>query len=268
MELTRYLERVRFRGVPRPDLDTLTRLHRLHLESIPYENLDVQLRRPVGFDVRDIFDKLVDHRRGGWCYEMNGLFAWALEEIGFEVMQLAGAVVRDRLGDVTIGGHLVLCVRFDVPWLVDVGFGDGLIEPVPVAPASFRQGFFDFRLESLDAGWWRFHNHPRGGAPTFDFRLEPARAAVLAARCQWLQTAPESSFVQNAICQRHRPGSLAILRGRVLRVLRADGTDETVLTSADELDLTLRDVFGIELDEVAPLWDTIVARHAARSTPD
>jgi len=77
VNLQSYLDRIAFLGHPRPDLDTLTRLHRGHVENIPYENLDVQFVRPVTRDPAAIFEKLVTRRRGGWCYEMNGLLGWA-----------------------------------------------------------------------------------------------------------------------------------------------------------------------------------------------
>jgi N-hydroxyarylamine O-acetyltransferase len=208
MHLSGYLRRIGFNGEPRPDLRTLRRIHRLHLESIPYENLDVQLGRKVGLDLDAIYGKLVTARRGGWCYEMNGLFAWALERIGFKVTRLAGAVLRDKVGDTSIGSHLALCVHLDDCYLADVGFGDGLIEPVLLGEGSFRQDAFDFRLERLDESWWRFHNQPHGGAPSFDFRLSEAPQERLAERCEWLQSSPESLFVQNAVCQRYADGRL------------------------------------------------------------
>src|SRR5262245_18666189 len=101
MDLQAYFARIGFTVEARVDLDTLTRLHRRHLECISYENFDVLLRRPLDLDPARIFNKLVMKRRGGWCYEMNGLFAWALEEIGFKVTRLAGAVLRERFGDVS-----------------------------------------------------------------------------------------------------------------------------------------------------------------------
>lgn len=79
--LDRYFERIGYSGTPRVDLETLTALHRLHLESIAYENLDVQLGVPVPIDTSAAFEKLVTRQRGGWCYEMNGIPSWALDGI-------------------------------------------------------------------------------------------------------------------------------------------------------------------------------------------
>lgn len=263
MKLSAYLERIGFEGTPRPDLDTLRRMHRGHLERIPYENLDVQLGRPVSLEPGDIFEKLVERRRGGWCFEMCGLLAWALEEIGFRVTRMAGGVRRAQFGDAMLGNHLVLRVDLDRPYLADVGFGDGMVEPAPLEAGPIRQGFLELRLEAMADGWWRLHNHPRGTAPSFDFRSEPGSRELFAAKCRQLQTDPGSTFVQNAICKRHFPDRIESLLGRVLRTVRADGVEERVLDSADAYVETLARVFGLDLPEAAPLWPRIAARHEA-----
>jgi N-hydroxyarylamine O-acetyltransferase len=262
MKLASYLERIGYAGTPRADLDTLRDLHRCHLEAIPYEALDVQLGREVSLELPRIYEKLVERRRGGWCYEMCGLFAWALEEIGFDVTRVAGGVRREVFGDWSIGNHLVLRVDLDRPYLADTGFGEGLVEPVPLEAAEIRQRFLKFRLEALPEGWWRFHNHEHGGPPSFDFRAEPAAPGVLEAKCAWLQTHELSPFVQSAVCQRHFPDRLELLRGKVLRTVSASGVAERTLASADELVAVLANVFTLDLPEAASLWPRIEARHA------
>ncbi|MFZ5667929.1 MAG: arylamine N-acetyltransferase family protein [Pseudomonadota bacterium] len=264
MDLARYLRRIGFGGEARPDLATLRAVHRAHLAAVPYENLDVQLGRPSTTDPAQAYAKIVDRGRGGWCYEMNGLLGWALGEIGFSVTRMAGAVHRATLGEATVGNHLVLKVEVDgEAWIADVGFGDGPSGPYPLAAGAFRDHGFDFTLEARDNGWWRLHNHPRGGAPSFDFRDEAADEAVFVERCAWLQTAPDSPFVLNAVVQRLTPDGLAVLRGRTLRRLTPDGDETRLLASADELVAVLRSVFSLDLPEAAALWPSIRARHAA-----
>jgi len=271
MKLQAYLDRVGFRGVPRPDLETLRALHRLHLERIPYENLDVQLGRRVTIDIAPIYEKLVDQRRGGWCYEMNGLLSWALDEIGFKVTRMAGGVMRVAMGDGNVGNHLVLRVDLDRPYLADVGFSDGMLEPVPIVEHAFQHDVFRYRLENLGGNWWRFHNHPAGGAASFDFELKPADRSLLASKCEWLQTTPESGFVMNAVVQRHAHDRLSMMRGRTLKVLTPAGTNERLIDSADEYVAILKSEFELDLPVAATLWPKIVARHdllfGARSNP-
>lgn len=264
MRLDAYLSRIGFSQRPRPDAETLRAVHRAHAEAIPYENLDVQLRRRVTREAADAFDKIVTRRRGGWCYEMNGLLAWALEEIGFRVTRLAGAVMRETAGDEVIGNHLVLLIEADgETWLADAGFGDGLIEAVPLREGPFEIGPLACSLECIDGGWWRYRNDPTGGAPSFDFHPGIGDDALLEARCRFLQTDPSSPFVQNAVVQRWRGGAHYSLRGRVLTTIDRAGKRASSLDSAADYVRTLRETFDLDLPEAATLWPAILERHEA-----
>jgi N-hydroxyarylamine O-acetyltransferase len=262
MRLDAYLDRIRYTGPVRPDIATLAGLHRAHLLAIPYENLDIGLGRPVTIEGGPIFEKIVRARRGGWCYEMNGLFGWALSEIGFKVVRSAGAVMREVLGDAAVGNHLVLKVELgsDV-YLADVGFGDGPLDPIRVREGPFVSNQFDFKLMRADGDWWRLYNHEGGGARSFDFDLTPADEALLASRCEWLQTAEQSVFVQNVVCQRHTEKGLRLLRGRVLRELAPQGHKDILIADAEEYLTVLAEVFDLHLPEAAALWPKICARH-------
>jgi N-hydroxyarylamine O-acetyltransferase len=262
MHVHEYLQRIGLSHPQAPTLASLRAIHRAHLLSIPYENLDVQLGRHVGLSPAPIFDKIVRHGRGGWCYEMNGLLGWALDQLGFRVTRCAGAVGRDRNGDASIGNHLVLKVELDDGvYLADVGFGDGPIDPIRIEPGEFISHGFTFVLAQVDADWWRLHNHVQGGAQTFDFTLRATDESVLAAKCEYLQTSEQSSFMQNLVAQRHTSAGVTTLRGRVLRWTRPDGRTEHLLQSADEFVSTLEAEFSLDLPEAARLWPAIVARH-------
>jgi N-hydroxyarylamine O-acetyltransferase len=264
MNLDRYLKRIGLDHRPPATLEGLKAVHHAHLLAIPYENIDVQLGRPVTTAIEPIYEKIVERGRGGWCYEMNGSLGWALKELGFNVTRATGAVVREMKGELSVGNHLVL--RVELPeglYLADVGFGDGPRDPIPLKVGAFISEGFHFGVSRVDETWWRFANDPRGGAPSFDFNLAPADEAVLSAKCEFLQTAPMSPFVQNLVVQRHVPGGLAILRGRTLRELTSAETRERVLEDADDLMATLQMRFGLNVPEVADLWPKIVERHEA-----
>lgn len=262
MEIEAYLQRIAYSGPMRKDLATLTALHHAHLHAIPYENLDVQLGRPVTIERSAIFDKLVTRKRGGWCYEMNGLFGWALAELGFKVTRSAGAVMRQERGDDAIGNHLVLKVDLEEGiFVADVGFGDGPLDPIFVTSGPFVSKGFEFALSRLDEGWWRLHNHKNGGAASFDFNMEPADEARLAERCFWLQSSPESPFVQNAVLQHHSDDGLWMMRGRILRKVTPTAQKDYLIESGHEYVGVLAEVFGLRLPEAAELWPKICARH-------
>jgi N-hydroxyarylamine O-acetyltransferase len=261
MDLAAYLDRIGFAGRALPDLATLRRIQRSHLENIPYENLDVQLGRRVTLEPRDAFAKLVAGRRGGWCYEMNGLFRWALESVGFRVMAMTGGVLRAERGEAAVGNHLALTVELDEPYLVDVGLGDGPSEPIPLREGGYRQGWRELRLERLAEGWWRLRNYEKALAPSFDFQHRPADRDLLARKCHWLQTDPESHFVQNAVCLRHEPDGVVALVGRVLKRVNAEGVEDRLLHSADAYAEALTERFGIRLPQARDLWPQIARRH-------
>lgn len=262
MDLKAYFGRIGYVGEPRADLATLRALHRAHLLAIPYENLDVQLGRPVVLDEDAAFEKIVGRGRGGWCYEMNGLFAAVLEEIGFKVTRMAGAVMREAMGDIVLGNHLVLLVHVDgEPWIADVGLGDGSLDPFVLRAGPFSVAGYRFGLARLDRLWWRFQNHEQSGARSFDFIPEPSLPGVLAAHCEWQQTAPESTFVMNLVVQRFTGAEILQLHGRVLRTLRPASKRERVIASADELVTVLSREFGLDVPEAASLWPRVLARH-------
>ena len=262
MDLQLYLDRIGFAGASRPDLATLRAIHRGHSLSISYENLDVQLGRPLTTSPAEAFEKIVRRGRGGWCYEMNGLLAAVLEEIGFKVTRLAGGVHRMVRGDEALGNHLVLLVELDEgPWIADVGFGDGSRDPFPLKDGPIVSDGYEYRLQSLADGWWRLHNHPHGGAPNFDFSLEPADPALLAAKCLELQTSPASVFVMTAVAQRHMAGEVRLLRGRAFRRLRGSAKDDSLIDTADDFVALLKREFELDVPEAAGIWDRVCARH-------
>ncbi|MEJ0023262.1 MAG: arylamine N-acetyltransferase [Alphaproteobacteria bacterium] len=262
MDVDAYLDRIGLSERPAPNLEGLQRLHRAHLRAIPYEDLDVQLGRRVTIEPQAIFDKIILGRRGGWCYEMNGLVGWALGELGFNVMRVTGAVTVSEDRAANIGNHLVLKVELaEGTFIADVGLSGGPLDPMQLADGDFEAGGFTYRLERLDSDWWRFHNHPLSGPPSFDFNLAPADESLFVNRCAELQTADWSPFVRNLICTRFTENGQMALVGRLLRTVRPRGRDERVIGSADELVGLLRSDFFLDMPEVASLWPVICERH-------
>lgn len=266
MQVDSYLERIGYKGPLAADLATLAALHRCHLYAIAYENLDVQLGRELTLDIDRVYEKIVVRKRGGWCYEMNRLLAWALRTLGFSVTELAGGVLREEQGDDAFGSHLALLVHLERDYLADVGFGDGLLEPVALARGEIIQGPLRFRLEELGGGYWRFLNHPEGGARSFDFSPTPAEVALLERKCRWLQSAPESPFVLNAVCQIHTAKGLMMLRGRSLKSVSHAGVHHKTIRDAAEYRQTLAQIFRLPIPEIDQLWLRILNRDEQRAS--
>ncbi|WP_437888558.1 arylamine N-acetyltransferase [Phytobacter sp. V91] len=163
--LDAYFARIDFAGKPDVSIDTLRSLHALHNAAIPFENLDVVLPREIELTDEAIFNKLVVARRGGYCFEQNGLFERVLREIGFNVRSLLGRVVLSNPAQMPPRTHRVLLVTLDdQQWLADVGFGgQTLTAPVRLA-ANIEQetphGLY--RLQPAGTDWiLQFRHHEK-----------------------------------------------------------------------------------------------------------
>jgi len=270
-----YLKRIGLNQAPGVNLQGLTAIHRAHMTAIPYENLDVMLGRPVDISPEHAYKKIVLEKRGGWCYEMNGLLGYALGSLGFKVTRMAGAVMRIVDGELALANHLVNKIELDQGiYLADVGFGEGPFDPVAFISGEFYANGFKFKLSEETDGWWRLHKYLPKTIRSYDFQLLPADENSLALRCQILQSDPESIFVQNLLCYRHFEGGYYNLRGRVLRLvessdngtLNADSWPEAKVTErliedSNDLVFTLKRDFALDVPEAADLWPNILQRH-------
>jgi N-hydroxyarylamine O-acetyltransferase len=260
MNLDQYLQRIKYSGSLKPNLETLVGVHRHHLLHITYENLDVHFGRTLELDPARAFEKIVLENRGGWCYEMNGLLAWALNELGFDVQLLACAVGQTNAS----ANHLALKVNLERPYLADAGFGNGLLEPIPLEPGVYVQQSRAFRLEQ-NGTHWKFQMPSLNlGAigNSFDFTLEPQNIEDFQARCTYLQTSPESGFVRVVVCHRMTEQGVQSLRGAVLQTITNGIETSRTLETQSDYDTVLRDVFDLHL-ETSALWTKVWASHLA-----
>lgn len=258
-QLDAYLARI---GVERPlslDIKSLSKLHRAHLLSFTWEALDAFMGWSSSITPASAFTKMVEGRRGGWCYEMNGLFGAALASLGFRVTRLCGGVGRESLGDIAIGNHLTLRVDLDRPYLAEVGVADAIIEPVPLAVGPISQRGFDFSIMPAEGGWLRFNNHVRGMAKSFDFRPDHSDEAAMAATHGWLMQDPGSPFTNALAVLRHTADGYVALQNDFLRRVTANSISEQRITSADHLADTFETVFDLDVPQPRRVWEKIQA---------
>ena len=152
VDLQAYAARIEYGGEFTPTLATLRELHLAHATHIPFENLDILLGRPIRLDLESVAAKLIDARRGGYCFEQNALFAAVLEAIGFRVTRLA-ARVRMGATEVRPRSHMLLAVDVESErWLADVGFGgEGLLLPVRLKVGEVERHFgWQYRVIAED----------------------------------------------------------------------------------------------------------------------
>lgn len=262
-----YLERIGFQGPVRPDPETLERLVGAHLAAVPFENLDQQMGVPVSTDLAGVYEKVVRRRRGGWCFELNGLFGWLLGEFGFDVSMLGGHVGPKRPETAAGGDHMLLRVVCGEAFLVDVGFGGGARAPVPLRPVEVSQPPYDLSITDEDGGWWRYCEAGRdtGGtaAGEYWFTQDPVARDYFSAANQRLQTDPGSSFRRMLKAQRRYRGRHVILRGLVHKTIDETGTVEKVLVDPAALVACLRKDFDLDVPRIADHWPVLKQSHEA-----
>ena len=264
MRLQHYLDRIEYGGTTEPSFTTLAALQEAHVCSVPFENLDVQLGRPLSIRIEEAYKKIVVNSRGGWCYEQNGLFGWALSEVGFDVSRIAASVMRDQRGKASEASHLCLLVKppeSKTKYLADVGFGGSMIRPIALIEAQHDQPPFKLGLERLDDHYWRFWESLGDEKFTFDFTEEPACESSLAKKSAFLQSDSSSSFVLNLVVQLRSRDQHCMLRGRVFSVAKSGTIKSKTMDSPEALVSILANEFHLDVHEVAGLWPKIAGRH-------
>jgi len=247
VDVPSYLARIGYSGPTAPTSGTLRGIHRAHMFTVPFENLDIALRRKIALDEDALLDKIVGHHRGGFCYELNGCFAALLRALGFRVTLLSARVAREAGGEGPEFDHLALRVDLEGPWLADVGFGESFLEPLRMEAGSEQvDPAGKFRLMRLGERLELEKNEPEGRwKRQYSFALHPRRMEEFAGMCHYHQTSPESHFTQNRICSRATADGRITLSGMKLIVTRNGRRAERLVASEQEWSDILRADFGV-----------------------
>ena len=251
MDVLRYLQRI---GLPSEtanhalDGELLEQLQRAHLCTVPFENLSIHSSEIIHLESDWLFDKIINRRRGGFCYELNGLFSELLTRLGYQVQLLSARVASSETGDFGLPfDHLTLRVDLDQPWLVDVGFGRNFQAPLRL----------DLRSDQVQPeGTYRFSDHEdeivynslgddSAWNAQYIFDLEPCQITDFAAMCRHHQFAPESSFRRSWTCSRTTEQGRLTLSAKALIETRGSERVELEHTSARQVYALLDEHFGI-----------------------
>jgi len=264
-----YLARLGIERPTRIDAHALTALHAAHQRAIPFENIDVWSGVPLDLDPDALFDKIVRRNRGGFCYELNSLFARLLIELGFDVRMMSAGVVN---ADGVIGppfDHMCLRVELEGgPWLSDVGFGRAPLRPVRLEEAErIDDPAAAFRLRRVTgngAGFgpepWDFaraapanrRSGPDGWMPLYRFDPSDRELEEFAPMCSWHQSSADSVFPGTLIVSRATERGRISVRGMEW-IREADGhREEGTLESSDARKSFIHNEFGIQIPDIQP----------------
>jgi N-hydroxyarylamine O-acetyltransferase len=251
-DLASYMNRVGFERAARPDLDTLYALHQAHVRAIPFENLDVQLGRSIKLDAASLQLKMIQRRRGGYCFEHNGLFALALGAVGFTVETCEARVRQGAPGMTRARTHMVLRVPCaGRRWLVDVGFGgDGLVEPADLAGVETTQLGVVYRVVPEGSRQVLQRRVVAGWEDLYVVMPDPVQPIDFEVGNWYTSTHPASAFVLNLTAQRLIGGERHVLRNLVHSIsVGADTTSREIPRGA--LIALLRDTFDLRLPDAS-----------------
>ena len=240
LDVRSYLDRIGYLGPIEGTAGNLRALHRAHLLTVPFENLDISLGRKIVLEEEAILKKIL---------ELNSAFAALLRALGFSVTLLSARVARSDGREGPEFDHLTLRIDLEGPWLADVGFGDSFLEPLRLETETEQADpAGTFRLVE-DGGRWQMQKRESNGdwIAQYSFSLLPRRLEEFAGMCHVHQTSPKSSFTQKRICSRATPQGRITLSEMKLIVTSTGSRQETVIASEEERRRILQREFGIRL---------------------
>lgn len=248
-QITAYLDRIAYRGPTDPTLTALQGLMLAHLRTVPFENLSIHHGETIVLEEAWLFDKIVKRRRGGFCYELNGLFYHLLSALGFEVEMLSAGVAKQG-GFGPAFDHLMLRITLDnSPWLVDVGFGDAFQQPLRLNSCEVQSEVgCDYRIS--EAGPFRMlatRKPNEGWKPQYRFGLLAQVYDDFRPMCVHHQTSAESTFTQKRVCTRATvDGRITLTDSSLITTTQRGERHEQPVSESERADM-LNTHFGIRL---------------------
>ena len=254
MQVQTYLKLIDCENFLTESLQSLSQLHRAHIFRVPFENLDVQLGIPIHLHLPAIYNKVVNGLRGGYCYELNTLFNWLLQQLGYVSQLVSARIVKNNEPGPEFD-HMALLVKMENGWLLDVGFGDLFMTPIEIKPDVVQtDGANYFMIKESEENQYSLWMSATGirYEEKYRFSLNPVSMKDFEAQNHWKQTSPDSHFVKNLICTLPIPkGRKTILNQRFLQRTGNERKMET-FDNPEDLLQCLRAEFGIDISTHEP----------------
>lgn len=247
MDKIKYLERIGYKGSINPTDEVLRDLHQKHVHHVPFENLDVHNKRIFDLDITNIYQKVVNDRRGGFCYELNLLFNWLLTELGFSSRIIASRIFNEQGAVGPNFDHMAVYVKTEKEFLVDVGYGDLFITPIEIASGIQSDGRNYFKIDSPDNDDYvlSMSQNRIGYENRYSFNLDVVKPEDFISSCLDKQVNPNSYFVKNIICTMPtNEGRITIFNDKFVKKT-STSREETLLQGDDDLRRCLKEKFGM-----------------------
>ena len=249
MNTKQYLERINYVGLLNPTFEVLSKLQLTHLMNVPFENLDIHNKTKI--DLKNLFDKIVTRKRGGFCYELNGLFYELLKEIGFTVKLISARVYDKKKEYSPEFDHMAIVASIkNNNYLVDVGFGEFAFSSIKI---EFNKDTIDprgiFRIEVFDENYKTVLKKNAEGKfiPEYIFSEKERQLEEFYPRCYYHQASSESHFTQNRICSLPTKDGRITLTGNTLKITENGSVKERRLNNQQQIQQELWNYFGIKL---------------------
>lgn len=245
--INEYLKVIKYEGVINKNIETLREIHRQHLINIPFENLNIMNKIPLELNLESLGNKIIKERRGGLCYELNGLFLQLLREIGFDAHYL-GAQVSEYGNEYD---HVLLMVKLDGEnWLLDVGFGDNFLYPIKLIlnePQKDIKGYYkivksnDEQYDLVKSKDNKIYNKQ------YTFTLKERNLEEFKDRCKWFETSEMSRFNKYKLCAKETEDGRISLKDYRLLTIDGENIVEKPINDDIEFKLNLKKLFNIEI---------------------
>ncbi len=248
--LDAYFERINYKDGTEASADTLRNIHIAHTLTVPFENLDVFYKRPILLDEASLYKKIVADRRGGYCFEMNGIFSRALQEMGFKVTNLLAKVTVDGIHYTTKTHQAILVETGSSRWLADVGFGnDGLIAPLILEENTEQKQFaHTYRLVAdSKLGYVLQKKNEDGFYPLYAFTLDECSPDDFLMSNHFTATFPGSFFLTMRMCTMPRKDGRITLTDTHFKVVKENSVSTSPIASESEFTELLKENFDLDL---------------------
>jgi len=252
MKFTRekYLDRIKYSGELKPNLSLLKKLQKNHILNIPFENLDIHYQTPIELNIDRIFEKIVQNNRGGFCYELNGLFYELLLSLGFKAKRVSARVYEKGTKYSPEFDHFAIVVEIEnIEYLTDVGFGEFIFEPLELQFGKIQKDpRGSYVVDKYEGEYFRISKIEDGkSTPEYIFKNVECELREYAERCRYHQSNPNSHFMKKRLISLPTENGRITISGNTLKIKEETKVTEKELKNETDFEKELWEKFQISL---------------------